>query len=112
MFILAYICIALTGVLIIGAGVAATRDRTLALGVIVAALVTGITAAVTTAIALGGGIGPKGYRAVREAAAQDPEVDAVAQWVLADNMITPAEYGQVADTYRDKTGRELNDLAR
>ena len=112
MFIVSYAAIALTGLLLVAAGVAATRDRTLALGLVAAALVSGVTAAVATAMALSGGIGPKGYHAVREAAARDPEVDAVAQWVLADNVITPSEYGQVADAYRDRTGRELNDLAK
>lgn len=112
MFTLTYIMVVATALLLVGAGVAAFRSRTVALMLIGSAILTGIASAVLSAVTLSGGVGPKGYTAVRRAAAADVEVDATAQWALADNTITPSEYGQIADIYREKTGRELNDLAK
>jgi hypothetical protein len=112
MFTFTYVMVATTAVLLVAAAIVAFRNRTVALGIIAAAILAGIASAVLSAMSLNSDIGKKGYRAVREAAAQDAEVDATAQWALTDNKITPSEYGQIADVYRERTGREINDLAK
>ena len=108
----AYVLIAATALLLLGSGVAAFRSRLAAFALLGCAVACGIAAAGVAFSALDREIPPTAYAAVRQAAAEDAEVDAVAQWVLADNVITPAEYGQVAEAYRDRTGRELTDAGK
>ena len=112
MFTLTYALVALTAVLLVGAAAAAFRSRNAALVTVAMALIAGVAAAVTSAIALGEDVGPKAHKAVSRAAEMDVEVDAVAQWMLTDNVITPSEYGQIAEVYRERTGRELGELAK
>lgn len=107
-----YLLLAVSAGLIATAGVVAFRSRTSALVILAFAFAAGVGAGVCALMALNRTLPPKAYRAVRQAATEDVEVDAAVDWVLTDNVLTPSEYGQVAQTYREKTGRELNDLAK
>lgn len=107
-----YILVITTLVLLMAAGVVAFRSRIGAIGLIAAAVATGATSAVCGYMALEDGVSPAAYKAVEKAAAEDPEVDAAAQWALEDNRITPSEFGQIAEVYSDKTGRDLKDLVQ
>ena len=107
-----YLLLAVSAGLITTAGVVAFRSRTSALVILAFAFAAGVGAGICALMALNRTLPPKAYRAVRQAATEDVEVDAAVDWVLTDNVLTPSEYGQVAQTYREKTGRELNDLAK
>lgn len=106
-----YILLAITGLLVIAAIAMAFRDRLIAACIAGGAILCGVGSYVTASQALNARLPQAAYRAVQRAAATDPEVDAVAQFMLQDNVITAAEYGQIAEVYRDKTGKELNDLS-
>ena len=112
MITLTYVLLVLTAMLVVAAGITAFRDRVWAMGLVAAALVGGIATAIVAAMALNGSLPPRAYEAVAKAASEDVEVDAASQWALTDNVITPSEYGQIAEIYREKTGRELNARAK
>lgn len=109
---IAYVLIAATALLLVAAGVAALRSRMMAFAVLGAAIACGMAAAGVAYSALDREVPKAAYAAVRQAAAEDAEVDAIAQWILEDGVITPSEYGQVAETYRDRTGKDMNALIK
>ena len=110
MFALTYVLMALTGLLVAGGIALAFRDRTRAFMVMGAALVVGLLAGLSSHFALNEKLPPRAYDAVRKAATADGEVDAAAQTALADNVITPAEFAEIAQIYHEKTGKNLADL--
>lgn len=112
MITLTYVLLFLGAALVIAAGAMVARNRLAAFALLACAVMTGVAVIVTSSFAVSAHLPPSAYRAVRDAAAQDGEVDAAAQWALSDNEITPSEYGEIAQIYRERTGRELNDLVR
>lgn len=107
-----YILLIVAAALIVAAVAVAFRSRFGALVLLALACAAGVSAGVAALIELNRDLPPRAHQAAMRAAGENVEVDAAVRWALADGVLTPSEYGQIAQIYREKTGRELNDLAR
>lgn len=112
MIIFSYIFIFLTGAMILGSLGVVLWSRTMAIWLLAGAVLCGTISFVITSFALTRAVPRTAYADVRKAGEIDPEIDAAVQWVLEDRELTPAEYGQIAQIYREKTGKELVDIAK
>jgi hypothetical protein len=69
--------------------------------------VVGVTTMIVGFIATDVVIGPKTMEAVKKAAMEDPEVDAVVQQSLEDNKINSREFSLISQVYYEKTGKQI-----
>lgn len=110
MVYLIYVLYFATAVLL-GAAVwrAVADDRSTAMKLVIAAIITAGAAAILSWNKIGGEINEKGYERVRTASSQSSEADAMAQWALGDGVITVSEYAAIAEAYQQQTGRDINE---
>lgn len=70
-------------------------------------VVIGVTALIVGSFAVDINIGPKTMEAVKKAAMEDPEVDAVVEQSLEDKEINAHEFSLISQIYYEKTGKEI-----